>query len=157
MFFFRFFFVNWCFFFLSSFLFPQFTKASEEKGGVPSCREIIDRSFIEENDLKSSSRHLKLKHVDEEGHPLFTNRLIHEPSFYLRSHTHNPVNWYSWGSEAFEQARLLNRPVLLSIGYLSCHWCHVMAEESFFAVTYLSPDEFMQTLVKMKNLYHSRL
>lgn len=60
-----------------------------------------------------------------------TNRLIHETSPYLLQHAHNPVDWYAWGDEAFEAAKKLNRPIFLSIGYSTCHWCHVMAHESF--------------------------
>ena len=60
-----------------------------------------------------------------------SNRLIHEKSPYLLQHAHNPVDWYPWGEEAFEKARLENRPVFLSIGYSTCHWCHVMEKESF--------------------------
>jgi hypothetical protein len=60
-----------------------------------------------------------------------TNRLIHETSPYLLQHAHNPVDWYPWGEEAFERARSENKPVLLSIGYSACHWCHVMEHESF--------------------------
>jgi len=60
-----------------------------------------------------------------------TNRLIHETSPYLRQHAHNPVNWYPWGEEALEKARREHKPILLSIGYSACHWCHVMAHESF--------------------------
>ncbi len=59
------------------------------------------------------------------------NRLQHETSPYLRQHAHNPVDWYAWGEDAFQAARSLDRPILLSIGYSSCHWCHVMAHESF--------------------------
>ncbi len=59
------------------------------------------------------------------------NRLSAESSPYLRQHAHNPVDWYPWGEEAFERARSEDRPVLLSIGYSACHWCHVMAHESF--------------------------
>ena len=59
------------------------------------------------------------------------NRLGGESSLYLRQHADNPVNWYPWGEEAFARARAEDRPVLLSIGYSSCHWCHVMAHESF--------------------------
>jgi uncharacterized protein len=61
----------------------------------------------------------------------FTNNLIHETSPYLLQHAHNPVDWYPWGEEAFAKARAENKPVLLSIGYSACHWCHVMAHESF--------------------------
>jgi uncharacterized protein YyaL (SSP411 family) len=61
----------------------------------------------------------------------FTNHLIKETSPYLLQHAHNPVDWYPWSTEAFEKARQENKPVLLSIGYSACHWCHVMAHESF--------------------------
>jgi len=60
-----------------------------------------------------------------------TNRLIHESSPYLRQHAHNPVDWYPWGEEAFARARRENKPILLSVGYSACHWCHVMERESF--------------------------
>jgi uncharacterized protein len=60
-----------------------------------------------------------------------TNRLAKEKSPYLRQHMHNPVDWYSWGEEAFAKARAENKPVFLSIGYSTCHWCHVMERESF--------------------------
>jgi hypothetical protein len=60
-----------------------------------------------------------------------TNRLQHETSPYLRQHADNPVDWYPWGEEAFARARAEDRPILLSIGYSACHWCHVMAHESF--------------------------
>ena len=61
----------------------------------------------------------------------FTNRLIHETSPYLRQHAHNPVDWYPWGQEALDKARREDKPILLSIGYSACHWCHVMERESF--------------------------
>jgi uncharacterized protein len=61
----------------------------------------------------------------------FTNRLINETSPYLVQHAHNPVDWYPWGPEALERARNENKPILLSIGYSACHWCHVMEHESF--------------------------
>jgi len=61
----------------------------------------------------------------------FTNHLINESSPYLLQHAHNPVDWYPWGEEAFAISREQNKPVLLSIGYSACHWCHVMAHESF--------------------------
>ena len=59
------------------------------------------------------------------------NRLIHEASPYLLQHAHNPVDWYPWGQEAFDKAMKEDKPVFLSIGYSTCHWCHVMAHESF--------------------------
>src|SRR5882762_2184456 len=60
-----------------------------------------------------------------------TNRLAHEKSPYLLQHAHNPVDWYPWGEEAFGKARRENKPIFLSVGYSTCHWCHVMAHESF--------------------------
>ena len=60
-----------------------------------------------------------------------TNRLAREKSPYLLQHQHNPVDWYAWGEEAFARARQENRPIFLSIGYATCHWCHVMERESF--------------------------
>jgi uncharacterized protein YyaL (SSP411 family) len=59
------------------------------------------------------------------------NRLIHEKSPYLLQHAENPVNWYPWIEEAFQKAKKEDRPIFLSIGYATCHWCHVMAHESF--------------------------
>jgi uncharacterized protein YyaL (SSP411 family) len=60
-----------------------------------------------------------------------TNRLIYEKSPYLRQHAHNPVDWYPWGDEAFDKAKREDKPVFLSVGYSTCHWCHVMERESF--------------------------
>ena len=60
-----------------------------------------------------------------------SNRLADETSPYLLQHAHNPVDWFPWGREALERARLLDRPIFLSIGYAACHWCHVMERESF--------------------------
>src|SRR5712672_1836906 len=59
------------------------------------------------------------------------NRLANETSPYLLQHADNPVDWYAWGPEALERAKREDRPILLSIGYAACHWCHVMAHESF--------------------------
>jgi uncharacterized protein YyaL (SSP411 family) len=70
-------------------------------------------------------------HLHPDGRPKYVNRLIRESSPYLLQHAHNPVNWYPWGDEAFIRAAAENRPVLLSIGYSTCHWCHVMERESF--------------------------
>ncbi|NQU39636.1 MAG: thioredoxin domain-containing protein [Lentisphaerae bacterium] len=64
-------------------------------------------------------------------HPTYTNQLAGQSSPYLLQHAHNPVNWRPWGDEAFAEATRLNKPVFLSIGYSSCHWCHVMEHESF--------------------------
>ena len=59
------------------------------------------------------------------------NRLANASSPYLREHADNPVDWYEWSDEAFDKAKKENKPLLISIGYASCHWCHVMEEESF--------------------------
>ena len=80
---------------------------------------------------RASSYEPRTRHVNEDGTPKFTNRLFLEGSPYLLQHAHNPMNWRPWGDEAFEAARRLGRPVLLSVGYSTCHWCHVMEEESF--------------------------
>lgn len=61
----------------------------------------------------------------------FTNKLISETSPYLLQHAHNPVDWFPWGKEAFDKAKKEDKPILLSIGYAACHWCHVMEHESF--------------------------
>ena len=77
------------------------------------------------------------------GAEKYTNRLVFEGSPYLRQHAHNPVDWRPWGDEAFAVAKRLGRPVLVSIGYSTCHWCHVMAAESFEDVeiaTYLNQN-----------------
>jgi uncharacterized protein len=73
----------------------------------------------------------RTEHLLPDGRPRYTNRLILEDSPYLIQHAHNPVDWSAWGPEAFERARRENKPVFLSIGYSTCHWCHVMARESF--------------------------
>ncbi len=70
------------------------------------------------------------KPVTPEQHR-YTNRLAHEKSPYLLQHAHNPVDWYPWGKEAFAKAKKEDKPIFLSIGYSTCHWCHVMEEESF--------------------------
>ena len=77
-------------------------------------------------DPRRSSRHVGT--TEEREH---TNRLAHEKSPYLLQHAHNPVDWYPWGEDAFAKARQENKPIFLSVGYSTCHWCHVMAHESF--------------------------
>jgi uncharacterized protein YyaL (SSP411 family) len=66
-----------------------------------------------------------------EPKPQYTNHLINEKSPYLLQHAHNPVDWYPWGEEGFAKARKENKPIFLSIGYSTCHWCHVMERESY--------------------------
>ncbi|HKO96232.1 MAG TPA: thioredoxin domain-containing protein [Pyrinomonadaceae bacterium] len=81
--------------------------------------------------------------------PAHTNRLINETSPYLLQHAHNPVDWFPWGEEAFEVARRDQKPILLSIGYSACHWCHVMEHESFEneAIAKLMNDNFVNIKV----------
>ena len=83
-----------------------------------------------------------------EGHS-YTNALINETSPYLLQHAHNPVNWYPWGEEALQKAREENKLIIVSIGYSSCHWCHVMEHESFedSVVAQLMNDHFISIKV----------
>ncbi len=81
--------------------------------------------------IKGNTYKPRTKHLQPDGSARYTNRLFLESSPYLLQHAHNPVNWYPWGDDAFEAARRMKRPVLVSIGYSTCHWCHVMEEESF--------------------------
>lgn len=97
----------------------------------------------------------------------YTNALIDEDSPYLQQHVHNPVNWYPWGKEAFEKARKENKLIFLSIGYSTCHWCHVMEEESFidedvakllnerFVSIKVDREEYPQLDKKYQKLYMS--
>jgi uncharacterized protein YyaL (SSP411 family) len=73
----------------------------------------------------------RTRHIAPDGSPKYTNRLILENSPYLLQHAHNPVDWYPWGEEAFAKAKRENKPIFLSSGYATCHWCHVMEEQSF--------------------------
>src|SRR5215471_4626599 len=70
-------------------------------------------------------------HTPDAGAPAHVNRLAKEKSPYLLQHAGNPVDWYPWGEEAFARARAEDKPIFLSIGYSTCHWCHVMEHESF--------------------------
>ncbi len=83
--------------------------------------------------LKAKGENYKprTEHLHDDGSPVFTNRLILEDSPYLIQHAHNPIDWFSWGAEAFAAAKRHNKPIFLSIGYSTCHWCHVMERESF--------------------------
>ena len=74
---------------------------------------------------------MKSTHRNADGTPRYTNRLSAETSPYLQQHAHNPVDWYAWGPEAFARAQAESKPVHLSVGYAACHWCHVLADESF--------------------------
>lgn len=82
------------------------------------------------------------------------NRLIHEKSPYLLQHANNPVDWYPWGQEAFDLAKKLDKPIFLSIGYATCHWCHVMEKESFEnpEIAKLMNDTFVNIKVDREEL-----
>jgi uncharacterized protein YyaL (SSP411 family) len=84
----------------------------------------------------------------------FTNRLVHEKSPYLQQHAHNPVDWYPWGQEAFLKAKDEDKPIFLSIGYSTCHWCHVMEKESFkdVAIAQLMNESFVNVKVDREEL-----
>jgi uncharacterized protein len=76
----------------------------------------------------------RTSHLRDDGSAKFTNRLALETSPYLLQHAHNPVDWHPWAADTFAKARALDRPIFLSVGYATCHWCHVMEEESFESV-----------------------
>jgi len=80
---------------------------------------------------KGKSYTPRTQHLDKQGRAKFVNHLILESSPYLLQHAHNPVNWHTFSDEAFEKAKKENKPIFISIGYATCHWCHVMEEESF--------------------------
>jgi uncharacterized protein YyaL (SSP411 family) len=80
---------------------------------------------------KGAAYRPRTHHLNPDGSPTYTNRLILEASPYLLQHAHNPVNWYAWGDEAFARAKREGKPIFLSVGYSTCHWCHVMEAESF--------------------------
>lgn len=91
----------------------------------------VNRFEFEKSYLTRKDKKIRTKHFNEKKEALFTNSLFRETSPYLLQHAHNPVQWFPWKEEAFTLAKKQNRPVLLSIGYSTCHWCHVMEEESF--------------------------
>ncbi len=105
--------------------------ASDKLPGTKQFKTELKNKLIIMKTIKGKTYKPRTKHLQPDGSARYTNRLFLESSPYLLQHAHNPVNWYPWGDEAFEAARRLGRPVLVSIGYSTCHWCHVMEEESF--------------------------
>ena len=91
----------------------------------------VDEKLASALAAKGATYRPRTRHLLPGGQPPYTNRLILESSPYLLQHAHNPVSWYAWGDAPFERAREEGKPVFLSIGYSTCHWCHVMEEESF--------------------------
>ncbi len=129
--------------------FPINTEKKEIDSGIhthPGTKEInmnITEQFKAMKKQKGDDYKPRTKHLDEKGWAKYTNRLFLESSPYLLQHAHNPVNWYPWGDEAFKNAKEKGLPVLLSVGYSTCHWCHVMEEESFEDIeiaTYLNKN-----------------
>ncbi len=108
-------------------LFSDFPRAGEIRFIPPEMKKQLKAALAKQgNDYQPRTKNLL-----KDGRPAFVNRLILEDSPYLQQHAHNPVNWFPWGEEAFARAKKENKPVFLSIGYSTCHWCHVMEEESF--------------------------
>jgi uncharacterized protein YyaL (SSP411 family) len=98
--------------------------------GAPPRPADLDRRLAEAAARRSPADPPRTHHL-RGGQPRFTNRLVLERSPYLRQHAHNPVDWWPWGAQAFAEAAARGVPVFLSVGYSTCHWCHVMEGESF--------------------------
>ena len=94
---------------------------------APTTRAALTRALA----AQPAGYEPRTHHLRKDGGPKYTNRLMTASSPYLLQHAHNPVSWYPWGPEAFAEAKASNRPVFLSVGYSTCHWCHVMEGESF--------------------------
>ncbi len=93
--------------------------------------QTLTKKLLNALQAKGASYRPRTRYLDHQQQPIYVNRLILEDSPYLLQHAHNPVDWFPWGDEAFTRARQENKPVFLSIGYATCHWCHVMEAESF--------------------------
>jgi len=106
-------------------------EAEETHPGIIGYKGALMDKFEEMKQTRGKDYKPRTRHLRDDGWAKYTNRLFLESSPYLLQHAHNPVNWYPWGDEAFETAEKLGLPVLVSIGYSTCHWCHVMEEESF--------------------------
>ena len=98
----------------------------------------------------------RTQYIDPQGKPIYRNRLLLERSPYLRQHAHNPVNWYPWGDAALAEAARRDVPIFLSVGYATCHWCHVMEEESFdnTAVADILNRQYVAVKVARETLPH---
>ena len=119
---------------------------------LPGCAELPPRPLERFETLRlarGDGYRPRTRHLAPDGLARYTNRLFLESSPYLLQHAHNPVNWFPWGDEAFALARQLERPVLVSIGYATCHWCHVMEERSFEdeAIAHLLNENFVAVKV----------
>lgn len=98
----------------------------------PDFSTVLQKKLSQAVDVEAKrGGHWHTRWLNEQGLPIFTNRLALSDSPYLLEHAHNPVNWYAYGPQALAAAKAQNKPLFISIGYASCHWCHVMARESF--------------------------
>jgi uncharacterized protein len=99
--------------------------------GIEPLNRGLQQKFNQQRQKRGPDYTPRTRHLRNDGWALYTNRLFLETSPYLIQHAHNPINWYPWSDEAFAEAGRRNVPVMLSVGYSTCHWCHVMEEESF--------------------------
>ena len=99
--------------------------------GIAAPDATLARALHDAVVAKGPSYRPHTRNLGADGHATYTNRLIRETSPYLLQHAHNPMNWYAWGDEPFARARREHKLVLVSIGYSTCHWCHVMEDDSF--------------------------
>ncbi len=105
--------------------------SAQEHIVAPGAEPALQQQLLDAWQSLGADYKPRTEHLLDDGSPVYINRLILEASPYLHQHAHNPVNWYPWGEEAFARAKAENKPVFLSIGYSTCHWCHVMERESF--------------------------
>ncbi|HHB11973.1 MAG TPA: DUF255 domain-containing protein [Chromatiales bacterium] len=98
---------------------------------APPVPKAIAQRLLQAYEAKGPDWKPRTEHLGPDGRPRYVNRLILEDSPYLLQHAHNPVDWHPWGAEALSLADRLDRPLFISIGYSTCHWCHVMERESF--------------------------
>src|SRR5690606_33357582 len=94
-------------------------------------RRVVGMGLPKRGRLKKTRARTTRGWISERGRLMSDNRLANATSPYLLQHKDNPVDWRPWGTEALEEAKALDKPILLSVGYAACHWCHVMAHESF--------------------------
>ncbi|MEM7052254.1 MAG: DUF255 domain-containing protein [Acidobacteriota bacterium] len=115
----------------SPWIFPLGAIAADPLPGTAPRSAALEARLAAALEARGADYRPRTEHRDGSGRPLYLNRLILEDSPYLLQHAHNPVNWFPWGEEAFAEARRRNKLIFLSIGYSTCHWCHVMERESF--------------------------
>ena len=141
-----------CMFVLSLISSPHSWAAPTIAGGT--ADSALAEQLYEQYQALGDEYEPRTEHFLPSGEPAYINRLINEDSPYLLQHAHNPVNWYPWGEEAFELAQELDKPVFLSIGYATCHWCHVMERESFEdeAIAQILNDGFVAIKVDREQL-----